>query len=322
VSQLNLSDPPGQRVSKPFGRKQGPRGLLAQFFESPICLKWLMAVTGLVGLGFVLVHMIGNLHLYEGPAEVNAYGEALRELGGELVPRGTVLWLLRFGLIAAVAVHIYAAYRLTVINHKARPVKYQSKRDYIAADYAGRTMRLSGIWLSAFILYHLADLTWGRGIASDSFIRGDIYNNAVESLSNPLVAAFYLVSMLALGLHLFHGAWSLFQSLGAASPTYNSWRRAVATGFAAIVVAGNLSFPIMVQTGLITQDGRCWPSEAEVHHALEAGGSMAQIEALVADIEADGGCPWQDGRFAGSIGYPPARTEAAPAQPEAVEASP
>jgi len=292
MSQLTESAPPGQRVPKTFGRKGGRRPLIVELFQSPVALKWIMAWSGIAGMGFVFVHMIGNLHLYQGPEEVNSYAEALRDLGGDLVPRGGVLWLLRFGLIAAVLIHIYAAYRLTVVNHRARPTKYQSKRDYLAADFASRTMRLSGIWLAAFILYHLADFTWGKGITTSKWIQGDPYNNVVWSLSRPSSAAFYIVSMAALSFHLYHGAWSIFQSLGVNSPRYNGLRRGFATAFALVVLLGNVGFVVMVNLGVVDQDERCWPTPEQI----TAQETQAGFELASSDIDQvidSGACPYQ-----------------------------
>lgn len=294
MSQLILSEPPANRVRPTFPRKPGKRSFVGELFSSPVSLKWIMALTGVAGMGFVFAHMVGNLHLYEGPEEVNAYAEALRTLGGHLAPRGGVLWLMRFGLITAIAIHIYAAYRLTVVNHKARPEKYASKRDYIAADYASRTMRITGIWLTAFIIYHLADLTWGVALSSDDFIHGDPYNNVVESFTNPLVATFYILSMGTLAFHLYHGAWSIFQSLGINSPRYNSWRRGFAMGFATIVLVGNISFPVMVQLGVLSQDTRCWPSaeQIETYESLLSDTQSLNEEILREQIDAGEVCPW------------------------------
>ncbi len=291
MSQLNLSAPPGHRVPKTFPRRPGRRSVMADLSSSAIGLKWLMAISGLAMMGFVLAHMIGNLHLYEGPEEVNSYAEALRNLGGDLAPEGFVLWLMRAGLLVAVLVHAGAAYRLTVVNHRARPVRYQSKRDYIAADYASRAMRLTGIWVAAFIVYHLADLTGGRSPSADNFIHGDVYNNVVESLSNPVVAAFYILSVAALSLHLYHGAWSLFQTMGASSPSTDHLRRGVASGFALVLLVGNLSFPVMVQLGVIDQDERCWPTPEQLDFADEVLG--LSHDDIARDQEA-GACPARD----------------------------
>ncbi len=141
------------------------------FYRSAVGKKYVMAITGIIGMGFVLVHMIGNLKMFLGQAELNHYGEFLRELLVPILPRTVVLWLLRIGLIVALLLHLHAAYSLTVMNHKARPVKYQSHRDYVAADFASRTMRWSGIIVLLFLVFHLADLTWGW--FNPDFIRGD-----------------------------------------------------------------------------------------------------------------------------------------------------
>jgi succinate dehydrogenase / fumarate reductase cytochrome b subunit len=254
MSQLETSAPPGNRVGKTFPRKDRRRPFFVEFYASPVGKKWVMALTGLMLLGFVLVHMIGNLHLYEGPLEINEYGEALRDLGGALIPREAVLWGMRIGLIGAFALHIHSALALTRINQKARPDKYQGGRDYIAANFASRTMRWTGIIVGLFVLYHLADLTLGW--TNPDYIEGNVYHNVVESLSNPIVAAFYILANVALAFHIYHGAWSMFQSLGINSPRYNSWRRGFAGGFALIILIGNLSFPIAVQLGLVEDDAR------------------------------------------------------------------
>ncbi|GIU84270.1 MAG: hypothetical protein KatS3mg008_1045 [Acidimicrobiales bacterium] len=231
-----------------------------EIYSSAVGKKWVMAVSGVVLLGFVLVHMIGNLHLYEGPEKVNAYAEALRELGGELAPRTFVLWVFRIGLAAAFVVHLHAAWSLTMINRKARAVPYQSKRDWIAANFASRTMRWSGLIVGAYVLFHLADLTWGT--ANPDFVRGDVYHNVVASFSRVPVAAFYVVANVLLSIHIYHGAWSIFQSLGASNPRFDHLRRWFAGVFAAVILVGNVSFPVAVQLGLIDEDGRQIPVAA------------------------------------------------------------
>ena len=137
-------------------------------------------------MAFVLVHLIGNIKLFLSKEEINLYGEALRDMPGHLLPRTWLLWGVRIGLIAAFVFHIHSAYGLTMINHKARPGEYQSKRDYVAADFASRTMRWTGIIVVLFIIFHLTDLTWGP--ANPEFVRGDPYNNLVYSLQRPVVA--------------------------------------------------------------------------------------------------------------------------------------
>lgn len=258
--------------SKPRRRLPPPFGL----YQSAIGKKWVMGVTGIMLMGYVLVHMIGNLHIYQGPADINAYGEALRDLGGHLAPRTWVLWVLRAMLIAAFVFHIHAAYALTRMNHAARPGGYRSDRTYVSgtrvqgrdnvASYAARTMRWTGVIILLYVFFHLADLTWGWVLGSD-YIRGDVYNNVSRSLSNIPVAIIYIIANVALALHLYHGAWSLFQSLGLNNPRFNRARRTFATAFALVILVGNLSFPILTLAGVVSQDTRTTP--CAVHHGVE-----------------------------------------------------
>ena len=228
-------------------RKGGP--VVVQFYRSAIGKKWIMAITGIALIGFVLFHMIGNLKLFISKEELNLYGEALRDIPGHLLPRTVLLWSLRIGLILAFVFHIVAAYQLTMLNRKARPDRYRSQRDYIAADFASRTMRWTGIIVLLFIIFHLFDLTWGP--ANPDWVRGDPYNNLIYSLDRPAVAIAYSLAMIALAFHLYHGTWSLFQSLGINNPRYNKARRSLAIGIASIVLVGNMTFPIAVQLGLV-----------------------------------------------------------------------
>ena len=218
---------------------------LIDFYRSAVVKKWIMAITGVMLMGFVFGHMIGNVKMYlgkndAGVYEIDHYGEFLRELLVPLVPHGVTLWILRLGLLAAAGLHIHSAYSLTVINRKARPVKYQSKRDYVAANFASRTMRYTGVIFTLFLLWHLADFTWGW--VNDGFEQGAVYRNVGASLSYFPVALIYIVGNIALGIHLYHGAWSLFQSLGLYNPRFNSWKKLFAKGFAGLTVIGNLSF--------------------------------------------------------------------------------
>jgi succinate dehydrogenase / fumarate reductase cytochrome b subunit len=222
-----------------------------EFYRSAIGKKWVMAVSGIILLGFVLVHMAENLKLYLGKQEIDLYAEALRDMPGHLLPRTFLLWVIRIVLILAFVFHIHAAYALTRMNRRARPVGYQAPREYVAANFASRTMRWTGVIVLAFLAFHLADLTWGAANGSH-FVRGDPYDNLIYSFRRPVVAIFYVIANLALGIHIFHGAWSLFQSLGINNPRYNAARRRFAQGFAAIIVLGNISFPIAVQLHAVT----------------------------------------------------------------------
>lgn len=225
-----------------------PAPWFIELYRTAVGKKYVMAVTGIIGLGYVLMHMVGNLKIYMGSEDINHYGEFLRELLVPIMPRTVTLWGMRLVLIAAVLLHIHAAWSLTRLNHKA-DVKYYSKRDYVAADFASRTMRWTGIIVGLYVVFHLADLTWGA--ANPDFVRGDVYHNMVESLSRWPVAILYIVATLALAVHLWHGCWSLFQSLGWNRPRFNRWRSWFAWGFTGLVTLGNLSFPIAIATGIV-----------------------------------------------------------------------
>jgi succinate dehydrogenase / fumarate reductase cytochrome b subunit len=238
--------PTAQPTAQSTGTREPP--FLITFYRSAIAKKWLMAITGIMLLGFVLAHMIGNLKLFLGESHLNAYAEWLRDFGEPAFPRSFLLWCLRVGLIAAFVVHIVAAYQLTRMNQKARG-HYESTRDYAAANFASRTMRWTGVIVGLFLIFHLLDLTWGT--ANPDFHRGDVYDNVIASFERVPVAIVYIAANIALGIHIFHGAWSMFQSLGWNSPRYNSWRRAFAIAFAAVITVGNVSMPLLVVTGVV-----------------------------------------------------------------------
>lgn len=224
-----------------------------EFYRSAVGKKWVMAVTGLMIMGFVFFHAVGNLKVYLGAEGFNHYGEFLRELLVPLVPRTFALWVfLRAGLIVAFILHIHSAYGLTRMNHRANGEGYQQSRDYQAATAASRSMRWTGVVIGLFIIFHLADLTWGN--LNPQFQRGDVYRNFIATFERPAVSAVYIVANIALGIHLFHGAWSMFQSLGLNNPKWNAWRKNFAIGFAGMIMAINLSFPITVMAGLLSAD--------------------------------------------------------------------
>ncbi|MDH5238247.1 MAG: succinate dehydrogenase cytochrome b subunit, partial [Acidimicrobiia bacterium] len=152
---------------------------------------------------------------------------------------------------------------------------YAGGQDFIAANYASRTMRWTGPIIALYLVFHLADLTWGW--ISDDYIRGDPYHNVVDSLSNLPVAIIYVVANLALALHIFHGAWSMFQSLGINNPAYNRARRALAGGLATVILIGNLSFPILIQTGVVNEDDRDCPA-GEIEECLADEAAAPQGE--------------------------------------------
>jgi succinate dehydrogenase cytochrome b subunit len=254
--------------------KQWPFPL--NIYQSAVGRKWVMAVSGIVLLGFVMSHMIGNLHIYEGPLEVHEYAETLRELGVHVIPRTWMLWGIRLVLILAFVLHVHSAFSLAAMGHKANPrtgmganKSYVGGQHYVAVNYASRTMRVTGPIVLLYLFFHLADLTWGW--LWDDWYRGDPYNNVVVSMGNVGVAAIYVVANVALALHIFHGTYSLFQSLGINSPKINAGRKPLAAGLAGLILIGNLSFPIAVQAGLIDQDNCEAPCGLTAAAQLEIG---------------------------------------------------
>jgi succinate dehydrogenase / fumarate reductase cytochrome b subunit len=202
-----------------------------------------MAATGLLLYGFVALHMLGNLQVFLGREAINDYGEFLRA-----VLHGQGIWIARTVLLLAVALHVWAAVSLTLANWSARPLGY---REWQAREssYASRTMVWSGPLLFVFIVYHLAQFTVGN--AHPDFVHGDVFRNVVVGFQNPFASAFYVLAMLALGLHMYHGFWSMLQTLGLSHPRWNRVRRGVSLLLAGAVIAGNISIPLAVLTGRI-----------------------------------------------------------------------
>jgi succinate dehydrogenase / fumarate reductase cytochrome b subunit len=215
----------------------------ATFFGSSIGKKVVMAATGLVLYGFVVGHMIGNLQIYLGPKALNDYAAFLREF-----LHGQGVWIARAGLLVAVGLHLWAAFALTLGNWSARPVGY---RDWEASEstYASRTMVWSGPILALFIAYHLMHLTLGT--VHPQFTETDVYRNVVLGFQNPFASAFYVLAMVVLGLHMYHGFWSMLHTLGLSHPRWNPVRRTVALVISGVVVAANISIPVAVLTGAV-----------------------------------------------------------------------
>jgi succinate dehydrogenase / fumarate reductase, cytochrome b subunit len=222
---------------------------IVELYRSAIGKKYVMAISGMGMVLFALVHMIGNLKMYQGAEALNGYGEFLRRMLYPLVPKEGFLWISRVGLLSMVLIHMHAAYSLTMLNRRSRTVGYQAPRDYQAANFASRSMRISGIVVLLYLLWHLADLTMGWTGAD--FEHGKPYENVVASFDRLPVAALYIVANVAFGVHLFHGTWSFFQTVGWNNPRFNAWRRGFAYAITGLIVAGNVSFPLAVQAGIV-----------------------------------------------------------------------
>ncbi len=232
-----------------IGTATRPASWIRGFYASQLGKKYVMAISGIILFLYVFAHMLGNLKLFLGPEDLNHYAEWLRSLAEPLLPRTWALWFMRGGLAVAFVAHIVASAQLTLINRRARPVPYSSQSDYVAANYASRTMRWTGVILALFVIYHLMHLTWGN--AHPDFVRGDVHHNMVVGFRMPLVVGVYIVANLALGLHLYHGLWSLFQTMGWNNPRLNRMRTRFAQVFAVGITIGNISMPLAVITGLI-----------------------------------------------------------------------
>lgn len=213
----------------------------AVLYQSVIVKKVIMAVTGFILFGFVLGHMAGNLQVFSGPEKLNRYAEFLQGLGGGL-------WAARIVLLASVVLHILAAVQLTLNKWEARPQGYVKKAS-IATSYAARTMIWSGPIVGFFIVYHLLHFTTGQ--AHSNFIKGDVYHNVITGFQNPAAALFYMVANVLLAIHLYHGVWSMFQTLGVNHPRYTPALRNLAKLFGFIVGVGNVSMPLAVLAGVV-----------------------------------------------------------------------
>ncbi len=216
---------------------------------SSIAKKAIMAVTGLILFGWIVGHMSGNLKVFQGAEKFNAYAEFLREMGAPLFPESGVLWLVRGALTLALVLHVWSATSLTLINRRARDKDYETRKS-VQLDYAARTMRWSGYLIAFYIVFHLMHLTWGN--VHHNFVLGNPYANLVSGFQILPIALVYIAANLLLGMHLYHGLWSMFQSLGLNHPSYNASRRYFAVAFAVVVCLGFISVPVAVLTGIVS----------------------------------------------------------------------
>ena len=216
--------------------------------RSTIGKKAIMAVTGLVWVGFLAFHMYGNLKVYQGAEYFNHYAESLRELGAPIFSHLHLLTVLRIVVTVSVLLHIWAAVTLTQAARNARPQSYEMKR-LVQANYASITMRYGGVAIALFLLYHLAHFTWG--LLPGVFVKGDAYGNLVAGFQSIFNVIFYLVAVTALGMHLFHGSWSMFQTLGFNNQKYDSTLRGLALALGILIPVGFAIVPLSVLFGFV-----------------------------------------------------------------------
>jgi succinate dehydrogenase / fumarate reductase cytochrome b subunit len=219
-------------------------------YRSSIGKKALMALTGLIWIGYVVAHMYGNLKAFQGGEHFNEYAEGLRYLGAPIFGYLHLLTVARIGLVATILIHIWAAWSLFVMARSARPASYASRR-VVQANYASVSMRFGGLVILLFILFHLAHLTWGIGPVHSDYIRGDAYHNLIIGFRSIPVVIIYLIALAALALHLYHGTWSMFQTLGLNDSNWDTPYRVLALLLAIVVPVGFAVVPLAVQFGFI-----------------------------------------------------------------------
>jgi len=218
-------------------------GRLRQLYGSMVGKKVVIGVTGIIGIGFVILHSLGNLLVFRGPAALNSYSHFLKS-------SGELLWALRTVLIVAVILHVTAAVQLTRQSRAARPIGYV-KRDPQAATIASRTMGWGGALLLLFIILHILHFTTGTIRPAGVFTPGDVYANVALSFRIWWVSLFYVVSMIALGFHLFHGAWSSVRSIGVSPESSHPLRHRISLALAILIWAAFTSVPVAVFTGFV-----------------------------------------------------------------------
>lgn len=240
--------------------------LVGSLFRSSIGRKILMAVTGVILIGFVIGHLVGNLQIFQTPDHINGYAVFLRNLG-------PTLWIARIVLLVSVVIHIWAATVLTLENNRARGSEPYSVKHTIRATLASRTMRLTGYLVLAFVLYHLAHFTWGVAqkdtfkenlkpyvMQHDYTVAGmlavkqgtpveDVHSMVILGFQNPLVSLFYIVAVGLLSFHLLHGFDSMFQTFGLRSHKWSGALRKIAIAFCAAYFLFNLTIPGSVLAG-------------------------------------------------------------------------
>jgi succinate dehydrogenase / fumarate reductase cytochrome b subunit len=220
---------------------------VVRFYEAPIGKKAIMAVTGVMLFGYVVAHLLGNLQIYGDPAQINKYAAFLHN------PANTaLLWTARSALLVAVFLHIFASFQLWRLKNAARPTAYV-KKDDAAATYASRTMMWSGPIVGAFIVFHILHLTVGAVVPLQELAPNEpnVRANVIAGFQNPAIAGFYILAIVLLCTHLYHGLWSMFQSLGISHPSYTPKLKKGAAIFAILIAIGNCSIPISVMAGLV-----------------------------------------------------------------------
>ena len=242
---------------------------VARTFRSSIGAKWLMALTGLALLLFVIAHMLGNLQVFAGRDKLNAYAEGLQHLG-------PLLWVARIGLLTIFVIHVVTAVRIANANKAARPVPYATLQPQVTS-YAARTMLMSGLIVLAFVAYHLAHFTFGwtnpahfkmqeavmavgsvadarqgaQGAPFHEYMRHDVYEMVVRGFQVWWISALYFVAQALLCIHISHGASSAMQTLGVTHPALKCLKDKLGPAIAGLIFLGNTSIPVAIYLELV-----------------------------------------------------------------------
>ena len=219
-------------------------------YRSSVGKKVLMAVTGFIWFGFLVGHMVGNLKAFLGAEHFDEYAHFLRIMGEPLLPRMGFLWVFRAFVLVAFVLHVILAWQTSRTSWDARATKYH-KQENLSFSGSSRFMRWGGVFILVFVVYHILHMT--TGTVHPSFVEGAAYANLVEGLSNPLVAGFYVLAMIAICVHLYHGLWSMLQTVGAAHPKYREFRRPAAVLLALVVSLGFITIPVSVLAGVLAR---------------------------------------------------------------------
>jgi succinate dehydrogenase / fumarate reductase cytochrome b subunit len=218
--------------------------------RTSIQLKYVMAATGAVMLLYLVAHMVGNLKIFFGAAAIDTYAAWLREVGEPALPHETLLLLIRVVLAVSLVAHVASAVILSHRAHRARPVRYAHRKP-VQGSYAARTMRWGGVIIALFVVYHLLDLT--TGTLNPHGVHGEVYANVVADFAPErwYVTLVYTLAVVAVGFHVRHGVWSALQTFGRSSAATQNTLKGVALAVAVVLVAGFLSVPFAVLTGLV-----------------------------------------------------------------------
>ena len=238
---------PAERGSAP-----GRGTWIREVWRSSVGKKVIVAITGFVLVLFVIGHMAGNLKAFEGAdgdgAAIDHYAEWLRTVGEPVIPYEGLLWTVRVVLLTCFIVHIVGVVQLAKRNREARPAGYPAPR--IGRSFASRTMLVGGLFLLAFVIFHILHFTTGT-IDPSAFADGAVYHNLLEAFESPVFVVIYVAAVTVLGLHLYHGVWSSIQTAGWDRPNRNPTFRRLSAFIALAVAIGFAAVPLAFFTGIL-----------------------------------------------------------------------